>query len=128
VAAATAAPQSGEAAPAGSPQDGQPGEGERRFGKDKDREHHRHREGKRDQDRNRERRPQPGGPERDRNRGFQNKGPRDNANRDRGRREDFRRQPEVITAAPPKKQGLDPDSPFAALAALKANLDKRGQS
>ena len=45
---------------------------------------------------------------------------------DRGRREDFRRQPEVITAAPPKRTGVDPDSPFAALAALKANLEKRG--
>ncbi len=44
---------------------------------------------------------------------------------DRGKREDFRRQPEVITAAPPKRAGADPDSPFAALAALKANLEKR---
>jgi ATP-dependent RNA helicase SUPV3L1/SUV3 len=45
---------------------------------------------------------------------------------DRGRREDFRRQPEVITAAPPKRADALSDSPFAALAALKANLDKRG--
>jgi ATP-dependent RNA helicase SUPV3L1/SUV3 len=45
---------------------------------------------------------------------------------DKGRREDFRRQPEVITAAPPKRSGADADSPFAALAALKANMDKRG--
>ncbi len=46
---------------------------------------------------------------------------------DRGRRDDFRRQPAVISAAPPKRAGTDPDSPFAALAALKANLDKRGE-
>ena len=47
--------------------------------------------------------------------------------RDKGRREDNRRQPEVISAAPPKRAGLDPDSPFAKLAALKAAMDKRGQ-
>ena len=46
--------------------------------------------------------------------------------RDKGRREDIRRQPEVISSAPPKRTGADPDSPFAALAALKASLDKRG--
>ena len=46
--------------------------------------------------------------------------------RDKGRREEPRRQPEVISAAPPKRTGTDPDSPFAALAALKASLDKRG--
>ena len=45
---------------------------------------------------------------------------------DRGRRDDARRQTEVISAAPPKKAGVDPDSPFAALLALKANMDKRG--
>ncbi len=53
-------------------------------------------------------------------------GPRDKFPRDKGRREEFRRQPEVITAAPPKRLGADPDSPFAALAALKASMDKRG--
>ncbi|MBX9684398.1 MAG: helicase, partial [Hyphomicrobium sp.] len=46
--------------------------------------------------------------------------------RDRPRRDDNRRQPEVITAAPPKRSGVESDSPFAALAALKASLDKRG--
>ncbi|MEQ1671789.1 MAG: hypothetical protein ABL893_13080, partial [Hyphomicrobium sp.] len=45
---------------------------------------------------------------------------------DRGKRDDFRRQPEVISAAPPKRAGIDPESPFATLAALKANMDKRG--
>ena len=59
---------------------------------------------------------------------------RDNAGRgpkqgrERDRREDRRgRAPEVITAAPPKRGGMDPDSPFAALAALKASMDKRGE-
>ncbi len=46
--------------------------------------------------------------------------------RDRPRRDDNRRQPEVITAAPPKRSNVESDSPFAALAALKASLDKRG--
>ena len=46
---------------------------------------------------------------------------------DRGRREETRRQPEVISAAPPKRAGAESDSPFAALAALKANLEKRGE-
>ncbi|MFN0217714.1 MAG: helicase-related protein [Hyphomicrobium sp.] len=48
-------------------------------------------------------------------------------NRDRPRREEGRRKPEVVTAAPPKRTGADPDSPFAALAALKASMDKRGE-
>lgn len=45
------------------------------------------------------------------------------------RREERRggRAPDVITAAPPKRTGIDPDSPFAKLAALKASLDKRGE-
>ena len=51
------------------------------------------------------------------------KGPRS----DKGRRDEGRRQPEVITASPPKRQGVDPDNPFAKLAALKASLDKRGE-
>ncbi len=46
--------------------------------------------------------------------------------RDKPRRDEGRRQPEVITAAPPKRAGVDPDSPFAALAVLKASMDKRG--
>ena len=54
-------------------------------------------------------------------------GPRDR-DREKGRRDDHRRQPEVISAAPPKRSaGLDPDSPFAKLAALKASMDKRGE-
>ena len=57
-------------------------------------------------------------PDRGSNRG----GPRDG-----GRREEGRRQSEVISAAPPKRAGADPDSPFAKLAALKASMDKRGE-
>ena len=64
----------------------------------------------------------------------QNRGDRDrprggpgSQGRDKGRRDEPRRQPDVITAAPPKRAGLDPDSPFAKLAALKAAMDKRGQ-
>ncbi len=60
-----------------------------------------------------------GPPDRDRFKG-------DRGGRDKPRRDDGRRSPEVITAAPPKRAGADPDSPFAALAALKASLDKRG--
>ena len=56
------------------------------------------------------------------------RGPRQGRDRDRDRRDDRRgRAPEVITAAPPKRGGVDPDSPFAALAALKASMDKRGE-
>ena len=58
--------------------------------------------------------------------GFRGDRPRDGGRPDRGRREDHRRQPEVISAAPPKRATADADSPFAALAALKANMDKRG--
>ena len=62
--------------------------------------------------------------DRDRPRGG---GPGFGQGRDKGRRDEHRRQPEVITAAPPKRAGVDPDSPFAKLAALKASMDKRGQ-
>ena len=59
--------------------------------------------------------------------GRPDRGPhRGGGSRDGGRREEYRRQPEVISAAPPKRAGTDPDSPFAKLAALKASLDKRG--
>jgi ATP-dependent RNA helicase SUPV3L1/SUV3 len=65
--------------------------------------------------------------DRPRDGGRPDRGPnRSGGSRDGGRREEFRRQPEVISAAPPKRSGADPDSPFAKLAALKASLDKRG--
>ena len=40
---------------------------------------------------------------------------------------DERRAPEVISAAPPRKAGTDPDSPFAALGELRDALEKRGK-
>ena len=40
---------------------------------------------------------------------------------------DERRAPEVVSAAPPRKVGADPDSPFAALGALRDALEKRGK-
>ena len=62
-------------------------------------------------------------PRNDRNDGAR---PGGNFNRNKPRRDEHRRQPEVISAAPPKRGSADPDSPFAALAALKASMDKRG--
>lgn len=55
------------------------------------------------------------------------RGPNAGRPRDGGRRDEGRRQAEVASAAPPKRAGADPDSPFAKLAALKASLDKRGE-
>jgi ATP-dependent RNA helicase SUPV3L1/SUV3 len=43
------------------------------------------------------------------------------------RRKDDRRKAEVHTAAPPRRGGIDPDSPFAALGALRDELAKRGK-
>jgi ATP-dependent RNA helicase SUPV3L1/SUV3 len=43
------------------------------------------------------------------------------------RRDDPRRKVEVHTAAPPRRGGADPDSPFAALGALRDELAKRGK-
>lgn len=93
-----------------------------------------HRDGERrdrDRDRDRQSRP-PQGERRDRSErhegGGRNAGGQGRPGRG-DRRDDRRggRAPEVITAAPPKRTGIDPDSPFAKLAALKASLDKRGE-
>ncbi len=43
------------------------------------------------------------------------------------RRDEPRRAPQVITAAPPKSGSADSSSPFAALAALKAQMEKRSE-
>ncbi len=43
------------------------------------------------------------------------------------RRQEERRKPEIHTAAPPRKMGIEPDSPFAALGALREELVKRGK-
>jgi ATP-dependent RNA helicase SUPV3L1/SUV3 len=51
----------------------------------------------------------------------------DRRDRDGGRRDQGRRAPEIVVSSPPKRAGIDPDSPFAALAALKASMDKRDE-
>ncbi len=43
------------------------------------------------------------------------------------RRHEERRKPEVHTAAPPRRVGIEADSPFAALGALRDALAKRGK-
>ena len=88
---------------------------QRRHGKGGEGEQRRQHGGGKVQQGRREQRPHGGG---DRNR-------RDAPGGGRGRRDQAPRQPEVITAAPPKRQGLDPDSPFAKLAQLKASMEKR---
>ena len=44
---------------------------------------------------------------------------------DEGRQREDRRQGETMSARPRKKSGIDPDSPFAALGALKESLERR---
>jgi len=44
---------------------------------------------------------------------------------DRSRGRDERRPVDVVSAAPPRKTAIDPDSPFAALGALREALEKR---
>ncbi|MBA2126004.1 helicase [Hyphomicrobium methylovorum] len=64
-----------------------------------------------------------GGREHDQRGGRQNEG-----RHGRGpRREEQRRPVTVISAAPPKSGAADASSPFAALAALKAQMEKRGE-
>jgi ATP-dependent RNA helicase SUPV3L1/SUV3 len=71
------------------------------------------------------------GRDKDRPSGDRRDGPRGGGGRpggrDRDRQDRHPRTPEVITAAPPKRAGVDPDNPFAALLALKASMDKRGE-
>jgi ATP-dependent RNA helicase SUPV3L1/SUV3 len=43
------------------------------------------------------------------------------------RRQDERRKPEIHSAAPPRRVGIETDSPFAALGALRDELVKRGK-
>ncbi len=50
-----------------------------------------------------------------------------NGRRDDNRRREERRTPQMITAAPPKSAAADSSSPFAALAALKAQMEKRSE-
>jgi ATP-dependent RNA helicase SUPV3L1/SUV3 len=75
-------------------------------------------EGRNGDDRRPERRDEGGRPRRD-----DDRRPR----RNEGRRHEERRSPQLITAAPPKAAGGDSSSPFAALAALKAQMEKRSE-
>ena len=130
VAGAGAIVAEGQSADQAQPQSGDHRTDANKHGTDRGERRERHRDGDRD------RRPKPqtgerardqkgGGDKRDRPGG----GPRfdKGARFDKSPRADSRRQPEVITASPPKRSGVDPDSPFAKLAALKASLDKRGE-
>ncbi len=120
----------GQSVDQAKPHSGEHRPSDNKHGADRSERPERNRDGERD------RRPKPqtgdrardqksGGDKRDRPGGGArfDKGPRF----DKGRRDDNRRQPEVITASPPKRSGVDPDNPFAALAALKVSLDKKGE-
>jgi ATP-dependent RNA helicase SUPV3L1/SUV3 len=111
---------------------GQPAErqqhGDRR---DRDRRDQGHRGGERDRDRNRNREggdrarfSHPGGQHRGSGAGGAPGGHGGGRGRDDRRRQDDRGAGKVHTAAPPRKGGADPDSPFAKLSALKAALEK----
>lgn len=68
-----------------------------------------------------------GGRDRGRERGG---GPREGADRSKGgdrKRRDDRVPAATMTAAPPKKSKADPDSPFAALVALREALEKQAR-
>jgi ATP-dependent RNA helicase SUPV3L1/SUV3 len=121
---ATVAGEGATAAPAADAS-GAPQGGEQRSDRQHDRNRHPDRrdnrqrfEGRNNDDRRNDRRDEGGRPRRDDDR----KGRRDD-----GRRRDDRRSPQVITAAPPKSAGGDASSPFAALAALKAQMEKRSE-
>ena len=102
-------------APAQASRDGAPAQGERR-------------EGRPDRGPNR-------GPDRNQDRGRDDRDRRHGSGRPQGgdgRRDDRRPHREdrshtmTRSAAPPKRATADPDSPFAALSALKLQLEKRG--
>lgn len=104
---------------------GAPQGGEQRSDRQHDRNRHSDRrdnrqrfEGRNNDDRRHERKDDGGRPRRDDDR----KGRRDD-----GRRREDRRSPQLITAAPPKSAAGDSSSPFAALAALKAQMEKRSE-
>lgn len=112
------------AAPAAAAPDA-PQSGEQRPDRQPDRQRHSDRrdnrprfEGRNNDDRRHDRKDEGGRPRRDDDR----KGRRDD-----GRRREDRRSPQLITAAPPKSSGGDASSPFAALAALKAQMEKRSE-
>jgi ATP-dependent RNA helicase SUPV3L1/SUV3 len=104
--------------------EGEPGRdrGHPRDGKDRGgarhSQHGKGRDEKGRDDRNRDDRGRPGGKDRGRD---QRGG---DFRRDRDRDE---RRPKVATSAPPRRGGVDPDSPFAALGALKQQLEQRSK-
>jgi ATP-dependent RNA helicase SUPV3L1/SUV3 len=104
-AAATPVPDAATAAPAPAPREakGHPGKDRRPYNKD------RGERGDRARDASQHRRGQQGD------------------SRRRDDRRDDRRKAEVHTAGPPRRGGIDPDSPFAALGALRDELAKRGK-
>ena len=123
---APAAQAGGEQAPAGAAQ-----AEERREGGRRDRHQRggppRNREGERREGRT----DQPRGPREDRERrhgggkGHGGEGRRDDRREDRRPPREDRAQGYMRSAAPPKRTTVDPDSPFAALSALKQQLEKR---
>ncbi len=86
----------------------------------------------RDGERREGRSEQPRGPREDRERrhgggkGHGGEGRRDDRRDDRRSQREDRSQGYMRSAAPPKRTTVDPDSPFAALSALKLQLEKRG--
>jgi ATP-dependent RNA helicase SUPV3L1/SUV3 len=86
----------------------------------------------RDGERREGRSEQPRGPREDRERrhgggkGHGGEGRRDDRRDDRRPQREDRSQGYMRSAAPPKRTTVDPDSPFAALSALKLQLEKRG--
>ncbi len=93
-------------------------------GQRQDRPHQRNRHSDRRDDRG-DRRPEHGQRKDDSNRPRRDDDRK--GRRDEGRRREERRTPQLITAAPPKSAGGDSSSPFAALAALKAQMEKRSE-
>jgi ATP-dependent RNA helicase SUPV3L1/SUV3 len=101
--------QRGGGAPQQRPRDGEPREGKSE----------QQQRGPRENRDNRERRH--GG-----NKGAGGEGRREDRRDDRRPQRDDRQQGYMRSAAPPKRTAVDPDSPFAALSALKLQLEKRG--
>jgi ATP-dependent RNA helicase SUPV3L1/SUV3 len=54
-------------------------------------------------------------------------GERGERREDRSRRDGDRLRPEMRSASPPRPKGIDPDSPFAALGALRQQLEKQAR-
>ncbi|MGE0855608.1 MAG: helicase-related protein [Hyphomicrobiaceae bacterium] len=124
-AAASAAPSPSDDAQPRHGRDRDQQEGGRRDNRGGNRKQH--------HDRNRDKRGggQPGGPPgAGRDGGARPAGPQRQGDRDRRddrRRRDEPRKPQVISASPRKSSAADPDSPFAALGALKEALEKKSK-